>query len=193
MKKLHITILMTLFLCLGVYAQRQTGIYMTVDDFKNGNLIKDDGNSLQVKATKHIVTMKVKGEEKEFKCSDIFGMLVNGKLLRFIQPTSALACELTMYTDNYCWWRFTHTSIYADRASTQSSSTDYISSKVDGELVFIGMGSNVKKLAEHKGFEPLIDCINAGKKKMFMMQIGDCMAKDPTWKQRVEDAIPPIK
>lgn len=215
MKKPLLITLISLFLFSVSYAQKEvrpSGVYMTFDDFKNGKLIKADDNFLGLKPQKHLVTMKTNHEEKEYKTDGIFGVLVNGTLYRFVVVNSvAIVCQMSYYTDDYIWWRHveienrtsrvTHglssfvkykdpTNLYPDEKQTVK---DYLSNKLDGELFFLPFGGTAESLLQHKGFKPLVDCIKSSKKRILLVAVGDCMAKDPTWKKTPEDAIPPVK
>jgi len=73
----------------------------------------------------------------------------------------------------------------------------YISYGIDGEMYDVTMNGRIDKLAEHKEFKPLVDCVKSGKKltmmHSLMVAIGECMTKDPTYKKVPEDVIPPVK
>ena len=156
--------------------------------------------------------MKVHKELKEYKTDEIFGVLVDGILYRFfVVNSAAVACQMAYYTDDYIWWRHVETEnrtskvrhglsdfvIYKDPdhvfPDEKQTVVDYLSYKLDGPLYFLPFGGTAESLLQHKGFKPLVDCIKAGKKRVLLVAVGDCMANDPTWKANPKDAIPPIK
>jgi hypothetical protein len=181
-------------LCLSIISHAQTGIYMTYDDFKNGTLLKADKEGIKIQAAKHLMTMNIYGNAKRFDCYTVFGLLIDGRLYRCPKGApAAMACELVMVTDHYALWHYTEITQYYESAPDRTTATDYVSSGLDGELVMVGAGTNVEKLAAHDGYEQLVDCIKSGKKQTLLMAINKCMAKDPTRKKDPKEAIPAVK
>lgn len=191
-KQLVITILLfSVFLS----AKAQTGVYMTYDDFKNGNLIKAYQEAFKIKPLKHMVALRVpEGGTKDYNYSDIWGMLIDGKLNRFANSPSGgtVICELTMMTDNYALWLYTET-IHEFGKPDRELTVNFISYKLDGEMVYFGMTTKIDKLAEHKGFKPLTDCVKSGKQKLMGKAIKDCIEKDPTLILDIKGIVPPVK
>ncbi|MDB5284685.1 MAG: hypothetical protein JWO06_3760 [Bacteroidota bacterium] len=184
----------TIFISLGVYAQ--TGVYLTYDDFKNGKMVKADEGSIDVKVMKHVITTQEAGQKKEYECANIFAMLIKGKLYRFpIGSAAALKCELVTAGDYFIWF---FSDSYMVDGVTRHEYVSYVSKGIDGYMYDVTNNGRLEKItAEHKEFQPLLDCVKAGKKLTMMhplvTAIGECIVKEPSYKKNTADVIPPIK
>lgn len=197
MKKYILSAMVSLFLVSGVCAQ--TGVYMTYDDFKNGKLIKADGDKIGVGTMKKEVSLKVNGENKVFQSKEIFAIIIDGRLYRFaVDAMGNIGARITTVSDNYVFWRYNENAHYmAAMPLTSQGWLDYVSKGIDGPLYSVKSNGDLDKLATHKEFKALVDCIRGGKKLSMMhplmMAVSECIAKDPTYKKDPKDATPPVK
>lgn len=202
MKPIRTLLLFSAVLLYFTITQAQSGVYLTYDDFKNGNLLHADDGTLDWKPAKHIVTLKTKGDKKEYECNKIFGILLKGELSRFPSGSIASFPVTLMEAGDFCLWNFSETSHDVNQSGMQTGRSHervvfYMSKGLDGNLYDITANYLLPKItAEHKEFQPLSDCVAKGKKLTLMhplcTAVGECIYHEPSYKDPKE-AIPPLK
>ncbi len=184
-------------ICISSGLAAQTGIYMTYDDFKSGNLLKADNKDLSIKI-KHEITIKTGGETKTFQTKDFYAMLLDGELYRF-SPTAMGNIYLKLQTvdDHYALWMYSETRYSTGGGGSHNNTVFDISKGLDGKLIDISTNGQLNALKSDNDFKPLLECIDTKGKLTMMhplvMSAAKCIAEDPTYKKDPKSVVPAVK
>jgi hypothetical protein len=190
-------ILLLIIFIASLSASAASGVYLTYDDFKKGNLIKADEGTFDYKDFARNVIMKVGGVKKTYANKNIWAFLYNDNLYRTmydpqLPPTS---CKL-LVAGKYCYWQFGGNS--AVTVTTENMTREFISYGVGGEGFLVWSAARMSKdLKKQPELKPVLDCSSAAKKSdpksNFSDAVSDCIKSLPGYIADVKSVVPPIK
>ncbi|MCW3125838.1 MAG: hypothetical protein JWO03_1496 [Bacteroidetes bacterium] len=186
MKKIAVLFILILFVSLCCKAKE--GLYLTYNDFKTGNLLVADSNSINVSVPGSPLTCTIKGEKYKYKREEVFGIMHNGTLCKWV---GIYMIPLYAY-GNCCIWH-----LYGVSAEPKSEGVYnfwFVSENLQGELYILKSYSALQKLVQkHPKLQSLSDCTTqklseiADKRwhKVYVNQISPmverCINQNPGW------------
>jgi hypothetical protein len=191
MKKLFFTLLMAV---VTLAANALVGVYPTYEDLKNGTPVVFDGDKYTVKGKflEKTIAGKVKGEEKSFLMKDIYGVHMNGDLLRIYNYGGAVAMVKLVGSGEYHMYQSSYVLEDAMGSYDRTTTIWFVSKGLDGKIFRMNSkGEFDEMVANNPEYKDLpAEC--AKYKGPLITKIGWVIAKSPNFKNG-KDMIPPVK